>query len=272
MILSVVIPTCNRNDLLSNCLSLLAPSKQDINSFDYEIIVSDDSKLNAAKELIENNFNWVKWIEGPKRGPAANRNNGAGKAKGSWLVFLDDDCLPQPRWLNEYAAAISNYSAEYQVLEGKTMPDRPKTRYDEEAPVNLEGGKLWSCNFSIRADVFWELGGFDEEFPFPAMEDVDFHLRIKKESGIKIKFLPTAVIIHPWRRVKAFKSFKKHLKSHAFFSKKHISGSPIHLTYMKFKAFVGVVVYGFKELVSYSFKGWLYYIERSMLSFLIIFK
>lgn len=270
MIFSVVIPTCNRNDLLQNCLNLLVTEVNTAGLNSYEVIVSDDSKENIAKELIAEKFPWVKWVEGPKKGPAANRNNGARNASGSWLVFLDDDCLPQNKWLGEYASAVTSFSAKYEVFEGKTVANREKERFDEEAPINLEGGNLWSCNFCISKKLFWELDGFDEEFPFPAMEDVDFHLRVKRKGNIL--FLPTAVVVHPWRRLKPFNTFKKHLQSHAFFSKKHKSGFSLKRTYKKVKAFAGIVIFGFKELVGYGFKGWLYYIERSLLSFLLIFK
>ena len=60
-----------------------------------EVIVSDDSKQCIAKELIQEKYSWVKWIEGPKKGPAANRNNGAKYATGDWFIFIDDDCEPQ---------------------------------------------------------------------------------------------------------------------------------------------------------------------------------
>ena len=46
MFLSVIIPTCNRNDLLRKCLNNLIPDFQSIDSSKYEIIVTDDSKLN----------------------------------------------------------------------------------------------------------------------------------------------------------------------------------------------------------------------------------
>ena len=90
MTFSVIVPTCNRNDLLAKCLELLNPANQTIKEV-YEVIVTDDSKNNVAKALIEDIFTWAKWVEGPKRGPAANRNNGAKDAKGDWLIFIDDD-------------------------------------------------------------------------------------------------------------------------------------------------------------------------------------
>src|SRR5690606_21029723 len=95
MKLSVVIPTCDRPDALQACLQCLETNQQ-LRRTDFEIIVSDDSRKQLATEILHHAFPAVKWIEGPKRGPAANRNAGAKVANGEVIVFLDDDCLPQP--------------------------------------------------------------------------------------------------------------------------------------------------------------------------------
>lgn len=216
MRISVIIPTCNRNDLLSKCLDALALGKQLVNG-DYEVIVTDDSKDNIAKLLIADKYPWAKWIEGPKQGPAANRNNGAKIAQEEWLVFLDDDCIPQKEWLASYIAAMK--VSDGQVLEGSTNADRPQYRFDEEAPINLDGDKLWSCNFAIKKSLFERLGGFDETFPYAAMEDVDFYTRLLNYTAIK--FVPQALVIHPWRDIKPFTSFNKHLRSQKHFAKKY---------------------------------------------------
>ena len=87
---SIVIPTCNRNDLLSKCLDMVNDGLLLLDK-EVEIIVSDDGKDDNAKNLIEKNYPFARWVEGPKRGPAANRNNGVKNSKGEWLVFVDDD-------------------------------------------------------------------------------------------------------------------------------------------------------------------------------------
>ncbi|MFM6224388.1 MAG: glycosyltransferase family 2 protein, partial [Dolichospermum sp.] len=73
---SVIIPTYHRNDLLAKCLDCLAPGMQTLPADQYEVIVSDDGYQSTAQEMIEQNYPWVKWVAGPGKGPAANRNNG----------------------------------------------------------------------------------------------------------------------------------------------------------------------------------------------------
>jgi GT2 family glycosyltransferase len=246
---SVIIPTCHRNDLLAKCLDCLAPGQQlggvcvedggqrsgggSQNSevsgqssvvsrqcpmFTYEVIVTDDGSKSTAREMVEKNFPWARWIEGPRRGPAANRNNGAKHAQGKWLVFTDDDCLPDAGFLAGYSQAARDNNAP--VLEGKTSPVGIRTRVDMECPANETGGYLWSCNLAIRKDLFFELDGFDTNFSGAAMEDVDFRTRLLK-AGKAIKFVPTALVLHPWRLKKGFSFLKLYGKSRRYFIAKH---------------------------------------------------
>jgi GT2 family glycosyltransferase len=215
---SVVIPTCHRNDLLAKCLDCLAPGKQTLTVENYEVIVTDDGSKSTAHEIVQRNFPWAKWIEGPKRGPAANRNNGAKHSEGEWLLFTDDDCLPDLAFLSGYWEAAMKNDAP--VLEGKTSPAGIRTRVDMECPINETGGYLWSCNLGIRKDLFFELDGFDTNFPGAAMEDVDFRTRLLKARKT-IKFIPKALVLHPWRLKKGFLFWKLYSKSWGYFISKH---------------------------------------------------
>ena len=221
MFLSIIVPTCNRNDLLKLCLQLLAPQSQTFDSDKYEVIVTDDSRSDAAKSMIETDFPWAKWVAGPKRGPAANRNNGVKSAKGEWFVFFDDDCLPSKSILSIYDQAITDHK-NIQVFEGSIRADREQQSLIEESPINYNGGYLWACNFMISRKVFTEkLSGFDENFPFPSMEDVDLHYRLQK-LNIECLFLPEAQVIHPWRLQKKLLSITmKRYKSTLYFLNKH---------------------------------------------------
>ena len=179
IIFSVIIPTYHRNDLLAKCLDCLAPGVQTLGSEQYEVIVTDDGSNTTAEQMIRAEYPWVQWIPGPRKGPAANRNNGAKYAQGEWLVFTDDDCLPDPQWLAAYAEAIAA-NPSCLVFEGRVYVDRPRQTLAEKSPVNETGGYLWSCNFTIQNQTFRSLGGFEERFPYAAMEDVDFRFRLTK--------------------------------------------------------------------------------------------
>ena len=174
--------------MLARCLEKLSDAA--------EIIVTDDSRDTATRELVEKTFPHARWTRGPQRGPAANRNHGARIATGDWFAFVDDDCEPDAHWLG----AIAKTMGDADVIEGKTIcPNKRDTPFEEHVE-NLTGGVLWSCNFAIRRTAFEHLGGFDEDFLEPGGEDMEFAWRVKR-AGYRVVFTPEALVIHPARRL-----------------------------------------------------------------------
>ena len=203
--LSVVIPTFERPDDLKKCLESLSYENQ-MGAPPFEIIVSDDSKSDDCKNLVENYFSHVKWGKGKQNGPAGNRNAGVSRAKGRWIIFLDDDCIAEKKYLCEYANEISN-DPDVKVLEGRIFPDRSKRTWAEGCPANENGGLFWTSNLCINKATFEELGGLDERFAV-AFEDVDLAHRFK-QAKIKCKFVYKAAVCHPWRTlIKEGKNWK----------------------------------------------------------------
>jgi GT2 family glycosyltransferase len=261
MFFSVIIPTYNRYPALRVCLATLDPDIQGIPASDYEVIVSDDSPEELSQKNPVPDFSWVQAIQGPRRGPAANRNCGAKHSRGEWLIFTDDDCIPQPSFLDAYVKAIRKNPA-CRVFEGCTLPDRPKERMDEESPINETGGYLWSCNFAIRRDLFEQMKGFCEDFPYAAMEDVDFRLRLAKANE-KFLYVPEARVIHPWRQLDvSAKTLRIQLASVRCLFARHPEERPPFLEYFRMIArdyYKGFLV----EAPRYRFRGtWRWTINR----------
>lgn len=196
-LISVVIPTCNRIDLLARCLDRLEPGVQTLSEEAYEVIVTDDGIDDRTISMLCDQYAWVRRTKGPHKGPAANRNHGTRLAHGEWIAFTDDDCLPDINWLSSYREAIQPGFLAY---EGKTVCLSKIVTPLGECPVNLTGGYLWSCNMMLRRCIFEELGGFDERFPHAANEDVDLRDRLEK-AGHNFLFVDVAVVNHPMRRV-----------------------------------------------------------------------
>ena len=205
---SVIIPTCNRNEMLGLCLERLASGSQTISALQYQVIVTDDGSGEGAEAFCKKNFPWVTYTHGPKRGPAANRNNGAQKAVGEWLVFTDDDCLPDANWLSAYAEGI-NLHPECNAFEGAILPnDWNLLKKDmAECPVNDKGGCFWSANILIGIDLFFKIGGFDEQFLIASHEDKDIYIRLKDKT--KITFIESASVMHPVRLLSLKDKLKK---------------------------------------------------------------
>jgi len=252
MLFSIIIPTCRRYPTLRVCLEALRPETQNFPADQYEVIVSDDTPAAQREADPAPGLTFVHAVEGPRRGPASNRNRGAARARGEWLIFVDDDCIPQPGFLLGYQEAIRAHP-EYKIFEGRTEADRPKARMDEEAPIS-EGGFLWSCNFAIRSDLFAKLGGFCEEFPYASMEDVDFRMRLTS-SGEKFLYVPPARVIHPWRLVSvAQKVIPVYVHSVRILYARHPRERPTFTDYLR------MIARGFRnglvEAPAFRFRGW----------------
>ncbi len=192
---SVIIPTCDRPEDLRACLELLVPQLPPDGSV--EILVCDDGRQPGTRSLLAKKFPSVRWLAGPRRGPAANRNLGAAEARAPWLVFLDDDCLPRPGFLG---AHLSVAGSPRSAFVGPTCLLAPRPSLLWEGPHNPAGRNFISCNFSISRSLFAEVGRFDERFPMALFEDTELAARMER-LGVVIQSLPDAVVDHPLRPV-----------------------------------------------------------------------
>jgi glycosyltransferase involved in cell wall biosynthesis len=96
---SVIIPTHARPRQLSACLEALTRLAYPSNSF--EVIVVDDGSdkpLNGVVDPFRNQINVILLCQA-NAGPATARNRGASQARGRFLAFTDDDCMPAPDWI-----------------------------------------------------------------------------------------------------------------------------------------------------------------------------
>jgi len=239
---SVVIPTYERPNDLRVCLQSLRKDIQ-LGTPPYEIIVTDDSKSDKSRRMVEAEFPDVSWGKGKQNGPAGNRNAGVDRTKGQWIVFLDDDCIAQEGYLKAYAKAIrANLGT--QVFEGRIIADRPRITWAEGCPENSSGGMLWTSNLCIEKSLFFEIGKFDERFKV-AYEDVEFAYRLKKQN-IKTLFVSDAAVCHPWRSLRSggknWKSKGYQIESLLLFLDKH---SDAHKEYgspsLYFKNFARII-------------------------------
>jgi GT2 family glycosyltransferase len=195
ILISVIVPTCHRDDMLALCLERLVPGTQTLDAAHYEVIVTDDGRNSTSQAMLQEKFPWARWVEGPKRGPASNRNAAAPHARGEWIAFTDDDCIPAVEWLDAYYQQIKQHP-EYSVLEGKTLTPKFQSPF-QDMPRNETGGCLWSCNLCVRRQLFQEMGGFDADFGH-FCEDIDFRERLYGR-GYSFPFVADAVVFHPER-------------------------------------------------------------------------
>ena len=200
---AILIPTARQPEKLKRCLRQLIPYVSEHS--DCMIVVSDDGDASETTASLGTEFDSVRVIQGPRRGPAANRNYGAAQSKGDLLIFLDDDCTPEPGLIEVYRQAAQMHP-ECDVFEGRITAVGERTGFADACPENETGGYFWSCNVGMRREFFTAIGGFDERFPFPAMEDIELSVRIKGKT--KTLFLPRARVFHAVERRAGWKRFK----------------------------------------------------------------
>lgn len=212
---SLIVPTCNRTGDLQRCLEALIPQVQS-SPHPVELIVMDDSKTDETRELLARNFPQASWNRGPQRGPAANRNSGAARSGGDWLIFVDDDCIPSSGFLAAYLKRFPTASA----FEGAIYKTPFPTSLLFEAPHQTEGtGRLsCSCHFAIKRAVFEEIGGFDERYLAGVYaEDTDFSARLSA-SSVEVIFIEEASVVHPARSLPSSLQLARRWEGKAIFA------------------------------------------------------
>jgi GT2 family glycosyltransferase len=201
---SVIIPTHSRPEKLRLCLASLC--ELDFPKENFEVIVVDDGSPESLGALVQTFSGPLQLtlIRQENCGPAGARNRGARDAKGRFLVFTDDDCKADRRWLRELASKLHS---ENQVLTGcvvNALSENPFSAASQELVhilhfhFKVSGRKsfLTSNNFAISKAAFKKLNGFDgEHFKTAAAEDRDFAER-SVESGYELVYVPEAIVLH----------------------------------------------------------------------------
>jgi len=89
--LTVIIPTYNRRDLIKFTLDSL--DKRNHHSVDFEVIVIDDGSTDKSIDFIRTNYPEVRVLVNNGKGAPSARNTGLYEAKGKYIMYLDSDDL-----------------------------------------------------------------------------------------------------------------------------------------------------------------------------------
>jgi histidinol-phosphate phosphatase family protein len=181
MTFSIVIPTIGRRSLGALLESLdrcSGPRPQ-------SIVIVDDRRERAAP--LPRSAGWTAQRTEVRRsggrGPAAARNTGwrATTPAVKWVVFLDDDVLVTPDWLDDLSADV--YSALPGVAGSQArlavpLPSSRRATDWERGTAGLATARWITADMAYRRRVLEEVGGFDERFPRAFREDADIALRV----------------------------------------------------------------------------------------------
>jgi glycosyltransferase involved in cell wall biosynthesis len=197
--ISIIIPTFNGASRIGKCLdALLAQSAKR----DLEILVVNDGSTDDTPRVV-GRYSGVRLITQANAGPAAARNRGALEARGTILLFTDDDCVPMPDWLDAMLEPFKDPDVVgakgiYRTLQRQLAARFVQIEYEDK--YRLMAG-LESIDFidtysaAFIRDRFLEMSGYDTSFPVACAEDIELSYRMSAR-GWKMKFAPGAVVYH----------------------------------------------------------------------------
>ncbi len=226
---SVIIPTYNNQNHLRVVLRHLY--RQSVGLDKFEVIVVDDGGTDQTQELVMElldsfpesmNFKYIFFKRARKRvmgdsqyRAGISRNLGVKNAEGEYLCFLDSDIVTPSGYLEKVGEALEQWGAvqarrinlshdashldlNYEDVREDTdcIPDENyweefiKTEQWHELPYAWK--YVCTHSFSIKKDVFWEVGGLKKNFIFYGFEDTDLGYRLVK-AGYKLHLLDARV-------------------------------------------------------------------------------
>ncbi len=200
-LISVVVPTYKRPDLLQRCLSALLV--QSLPHDNFEIIVCDDGPSQQARDVAMlanrrgNGRPSVRYLEVlATQGPAGARNLGWRNARAPIIAFTDDDTIPEPGWLQ---AGLEGMASGVQAAVGRIVMPLPARASDyERDAARLCEAEFATANCFVRREALEAVQGFDERFTQAWREDSDLHFSLI-EKGFNVAPIPRAIVIHPIR-------------------------------------------------------------------------
>lgn len=196
---SVIVPAHQAGRTLLHCLSSLAalsPSPDEI------ILVSDGDDAAIASLAVK--FGATLIGIPTACGPAHARNRGGARARGDLLFFIDSDVTVRPDAIervrsvfigdSQLAAAFGSYDDQ---PAGKNFLSQYRNllHHYVHQTSREEASTFWGACGAIRREIFVDVGGFDERYRRPSIEDVELGGRLKK-AGYKIRLCKTLQCKH----------------------------------------------------------------------------
>jgi GT2 family glycosyltransferase len=168
-----------------------------------EIIVVDDGGTDDSGMLAEQIGAKVFKFASPG-GPARARNQGAQIAQGSILFFIDADVtlteetidrvLETFRECPSLAALIGSYDDEPGAKNFLSQYKNLFHHYTHQTGCE-EASTFWGACGAIRREAFWAVGGFDQRYRYPSIEDIELGYRLKR-AGCQIQLNKAVQVKH----------------------------------------------------------------------------
>lgn len=179
IVISIIIPTFNRKEILSRCLISLINQTFPQNIF--EILVVDDGSTDNIEELIKsfNKDQFIRYLRQERCGQASAENMGIKNARGNIILLLDNDMIATDILVEEHFKY-------HQKFKNHIVRGAYANTSDYDNPASGSEGEFHSTaffiagNVSIRKEHLIKAGMFDEDFKEYGWLDLELGMRLKK--------------------------------------------------------------------------------------------
>ncbi len=192
---SVIVPSIGRDPGLALLLEALAAQRFPRERFEVRVALVPAACPPAARARLEALAGELVPLE-RNAGPGAARNAAARGARGEFLAFTEDDCVPDPDWLAHAERRLAQ-ERDLDVLDGATLKPggRPVRARPGSDPLYLP------TNLFVRRALFERVGGYCQDFferrggvYFREDSDLGFTL---EEAGARVARDRTVIVLHP---------------------------------------------------------------------------
>lgn len=211
-LVSILIPVYNQWEITRACLVSILENTVNIS---YEVIIGDDCSSDETRNIAHHTSNVQVAVNKTNLGFLKNCNHAAQRARGKYLVLLNNDTNVQSGWLQPLV--------ELAERDEKVGLAGPMLLYPD-GKLQEAGGIIWQngsgCNYGrldhperaeynylkevdyisgacilVRKSLWDEIGGFDERFAPAYYEDTDIAFEIR-QRGYKVVYQPLSKIVH----------------------------------------------------------------------------
>ncbi len=189
--------TYNRAALLERVLD--ACFEQSVPDETYEVVLVDDGSADETPAAIararERAACAFVVVSQANAGLASARNAGIARASGERIIFIDDDVLPLPNFVEEHLR--SHASHPHSIVRGGAInvDDLDHLPPPIWSVKDYSGNYFWTTNVSAPLAAIRKAGAFNAAFSEYGWEDIDLGLRLRA-SGVRAVFNPKALVYH----------------------------------------------------------------------------